>query len=272
MPEDREELQKLTVVQLRELARKRLGRGISKLRTKAQLVEALSSRKVDAADRKGAKAAAPPAKKPRRMNALKSATAGPTRASKRAATKSAAAPDVRGDVPASEPLLALPLDAQTLLVRWKAVPVRGKGERWEVEVSSDGHPARTVRVAPEARRAYVRALDSGPVYRAKLVARDRNGRSRVIAGLSRSVVFFPQPAPPPSRERFVHYSWSDGTTSALGDDQPVPQGRLPSQGELATQGTEAAAWSGAATSPTGSVAGAPLGWLLGSRLPTSFSN
>src|ERR1700689_3271058 len=51
MPKHREELQKLTVAVLRSLAKKRLGPGTSKLRTKAQLIAALES---------GAIAAAPP--------------------------------------------------------------------------------------------------------------------------------------------------------------------------------------------------------------------
>jgi hypothetical protein len=192
---------------------------------------------------------------------------------------SAAAPDLP-DAPSPEPLLALPLDAQTLLVRWRPVPARGRGERWELEVSSDGQPVRTIAVAPQSRQAYVRALVPGPVYRAKLIARDANGRSRVIGAPSRPVVFFPQPEAFPPTERFVRYSWSEPASSAMGPDQPAPGDPFPGGGALATLGMGAISQPGLATSPTGSLmssvadstAGLPLGWLVSSRLPTSFAN
>ncbi len=46
MAKETEELQKLTVAVLRDLAKKRLGPGTSKLRTKAQLIAALSGESV----------------------------------------------------------------------------------------------------------------------------------------------------------------------------------------------------------------------------------
>jgi hypothetical protein len=271
MAEDRAKLSKLTVVELRHLARKRLGRGTSKLRTKAQLIEALAGPEIAPVTPKPARGAAP-RKAPRRAPGKSGgATVRATSGSKRAATASAAAPDLPGETGAPEPLVALPLDGQTLLVRWKSVVVKAKGERWEIEVSSNGQLTRTVPVAPQSRQAYVRALDGGSVYRAQLVARDRSGRSRVVAALSRPVVFFPQaPVSQPPRERFVRYSWSNPGGSVQGDEQPAPEGRLPRESELAALG--ATAPTNPATSPTGSVAGAPLGWMLGSRRPTSFAS
>ncbi len=192
---------------------------------------------------------------------------------------SAAAPDVLETISA-EPLLALPLDAQTLLVRWKPVPVRARGERWELEVTSDGQPVRTIAVAPQSRQAYVRALAPGPVYRAKLIARDANGQSRVIGSPSRPVVFFPQVEAFPSSERFVRYSWSEPASSAMGPDQPAPGDPLPGEDALAALGMDSLLQHGLGSSPTGSLSlpmadsasGSPLGWLVSSRLPTSFAN
>jgi hypothetical protein len=245
MPKETEELQKLTVVVLRDLAKKRLGPGTSKLRTKAQLIAALSSGSGELSPAPASSARRSPGFPVKKPAAIET---------RRAAMGSAAAPDLLETV-SPEPLVALPLDGQTLLVRWKAVPVRAKGERWELEVTSDGQPVRTVTVAPQSRQAHVRALPPGPVYQAKLIARDANGRSRVIGSPSRPVVFFPQVEAFPSTERFVRYSWSEPASSAMGPDQPAPGDPLP--------GIDAVA---------DSASGAPLGWLVMARLPTSFAN
>jgi hypothetical protein len=297
MPKDREELLKLTVAVLRDLARKQLGAGTSKLRTKAQLVEALSRGRIDAvwpaaSDSSPARAAgkkAPPKETAPKETAPKETAPketapkprpspkSPSRSASKAglATLSAAAPDVPHKAPVPEPLQALPLDAQTLFVRWKPVPVRGKGERWELQVTSDGQPARTIQVTPQSRQAYVKALAPGPVYRAQLVARDSAGRGRVIGSLSLPVVFFPQPEPLRSSERFVHYSWSDPLSGVTGAAEPAPGRPLLGMSELVALGLEPALQSGWATSPAGpavdSVPGSPLGWLLSSQ-PTSFAN
>lgn len=257
MPKDREGLHKLTVAALRDRAKKRLGNGTSKLRTKAQLIEALERGVIEAAPKKGAIKAAP--------KRVVTKAAPPRRRAKKAAIKSAAAPDLQDRAPAPEPVLALPLDARTLLVRWSAVPARGKDERWELEVFRDGQPAHTLQVAPQSRQARVPALVPGPVYRARLVACASNGSRRVIGSLSRPVVFYGGPEPVPAPERFVRYSWSEPAASAQGARQPAPGSPLPGESELAALGAGAASRSG--PSPT-----SPLGSFQSSTHPTSFAN
>jgi hypothetical protein len=277
MPKKREELHELTVAALRDLAKKRLGRGVSKLRTKAQLIAALESGVIQAAPAprrgkkppgKARKVAGEVQKKPIHSPAPKAApkiapkiAAKTARRSRKAAIQSAAAPDLDGRAP--EPLLVLPLDARTLLVRWSAVPVRGKDERWELEVFSDGQAARTVQVAPQSRQARLRELVPGPVYRARLIARASNGSTRVIGSLSQPVVFYGGPEPVPAPERFVHYSWAEPAASAQAAHQPAPGVPLPSASELAALGA-AAAWR------FGSLPTSPSGWLPSSN-PTSFA-
>jgi hypothetical protein len=314
MPKDRDALSKLTVVALRELAKAKLGRGLSKLRTKAQLIEALVGQETAQAKPSRAREVPAPARKatskvsgskaspkahPRtskkaaaRAPALK---ASPLKAPKKASPRKVAAPALppskfTPSVPSSrraldpvsaeavagpsvEPLLALPLDGQTLLVRWGRVPAKTSAERLELEVSADGQPVRTVQLPSQARHAYVSALAVGQVYRATLVARGATGRRRVIGTASRPVVFFPPPQPP-SRSRFVQYAWSDPAgAAASGVERSAPGQALPGPAELTALGL-AVAGAIRPTSPAGSLAGPPelaaLGWLLGSRRPTSF--
>jgi len=270
MARDRNELQKLTVVALRALAKKRLGRGFTKLRTKAQLVEALlhatdesPSTPAPLVTRTTSSGASP-------KEGLRRATKGelgPCDA-KLAARESAAAPDPTGRrIP--EPALAFPLDGQTLLVRWRDIPATAKDESWNVEISSAGRLERSVEVPPLAKQVHVRGLPMGATYRARLVTYSLGGQARLLASLSRPVVFYPSSAPFGQRERFVQYRWADPATSAASPELPAPGARLPSEAELLASGHEAAAqtrWS--ATSP----AGALPGWgASGDLRPTSFA-
>src|SRR5581483_2103382 len=184
--------------------------------------------------------------------------------------ENAVVPAVATSAP-SEPLLALPLDAQTLLVRWPASASGAAGERLELEVTSDGRPERTVPVAARSRHAYVRSLSAGPVYRARLVARSPDGRRRVIGLPSRPVVFFPQASAFRTAERFVQYAWAEPAASAQSAGEAAPGAPLPPDAELAVLGLTRSA-GGSATSPSGSTAGPVLGWLVSSRRPTSFAN
>ncbi len=286
MPRDREKLAKLTVAALRELAKKQLGPGTSKLRTKAQLIEAIASGRMEAAPVRTSAKKAPPKVRAAGRGLPRKATRLPRRRSttgrsSQAPIESAAAPDLQDEPAAPEAVLALPLDARTLLVRWKPVPVRGSDERWELEVFSDGgQPARTIQIAPQSRQAQVRPLVPGPVYRARLVAQGSNGQRRVIGSLSRPVVFFSEPTGEPAGEpagkpgpvsapeRFVRYSWSEPARSALGKAQPAPGLPLPAKSELAALGMAAASQPG----PSGEVVSSPMAWFRSSDRPTSFAN
>ena len=286
MPKDRKELEKLTVVALRELAKKRLGSGTSKLRTKAQLLAALaeagSPRPKGLAkvppEKSRAKSAKAPGSSRRVRPVAAPKKAAPARQSGKPRRTPARSPKPRRKAPlvaassAPEPLLALPLDGQTLLVRWGAIPLAEKGERWELEVSSDGRPSRTLRVTPEARHAYVRALAPGPVYRARLSALGAGGQRRLIGAASRPVVLFPAPESATPGERFVRYSWSDPAASARGVAHAPPGTALAPGAEGLAPETEASAASRSATSPTGPLAKPPLGGFSRPRRPTSFSH
>lgn len=293
---DRRDLEKLTVRALRSQAQHEVGRGYSKLRTKAQLVEALVRRTVQnskatlsavVADLKHtastARRPAPVRRDPEakvRTKPVGERTAKPSPSvapgvvrGERQREAARPLPTPRSSAalpPPAEPLLALPVDGKTLFVRWGRAVAAQAGGRFALEVTSEGKLVRTVEVPVGARQAYVAELPADGPLLVSLLALAVDGTRTVVGRPSRPVVLLRASARAASR-KFVRFSWAQPEASAQRPSL-APPGQSTTAltaarpGTLAGAGTVPRTAASAATSPRG-----VAGWRLASATsPTSF--
>jgi hypothetical protein len=254
-----EALKAMTVKALRELARKQLGAGYSKLKTKSQLVAALAKVAVEKAAATPAAKAVPSAKAGRAPKATAKVAASPAgtpipkptlapaatpkaplalTAAPKAKAKPASAPvaplydEHLGELPdryEDDAFIALPVDPATLFLYWdfnpKTTAAAASGlpaAHTVLSLHGDGRRVRELDVALESRSYYVRGLAPGHSYHAEIDFVGSDGRRQRV-GRSTNVVGLPPSGPSPVvDDRFIAFPWEWKKGGRKLDSRPAP--------------------------------------------------
>lgn len=246
----------LTVKALRELAKKRLGAGYSRLKTKADLLKALAGKvarakppaevkapkrtkpKVDA-KAKPAVAREPPAAEaaPKREAKPKPTDApGSTPGSKEGPKRESKPmpPDERlGELPDryhDDAFVALSLDPHSLFVYWDFAPGTTaeamkdlRGARAVLRILDGSKPLRELDFALESRSFYVRGLAPGATYQAEIQLVGEDGQRRRLGRLSNQVGLPTEGPSPVIEDHFVAFPKGGGRALPLRlEDRRVP--------------------------------------------------
>jgi hypothetical protein len=216
-----------TVVDLRAMAKKVLGAGSSKLRTKADLVSALlAPRPQKSAARRAGKRLPAVAKKPVSPSPVGSKKPERT-APEHLAQQSRGPPlyDERlGELPErywDDSFVALPIGPEALFFYWDFKPDTETAARAGLRrpravltLYSGGHAVEHIDFALESRSYYVRSLSPGKTYEAEIFFVGENGERRRLGAASNAVTLPPRGLSPIVDDRFIRFPWGAplGTT------------------------------------------------------------
>ncbi len=214
----------LTVAELRVMAKLALGSGVSKLRTKADLVQALLAPPQKPVAAPAAKPIAKQAARARKQPVLaksdtKVATV-PVAPSKplTAAPKPSAVYDERlGELPDrywDDSFVALPIGPDALFFYWdfkqdteESARAGLRQPRAVLSLSSGGHAVEHIDFSVESRSYYVRSLAPGKTYEAEIFFVGDNGERRRLGGPSNAVTLPPRGVSPIIDDRFIQFLW-----------------------------------------------------------------
>jgi hypothetical protein len=264
------DLSTLTVAQLRERAREALGSGLSKLRTKADLIGALLGTKSAApAKRAAASKSAKPARVPKAKAAPLASVSrkgSPGRSDLPKATVARRKmpeyyDEHLGELPDryfDDSFVALPLDPEAVFFYWDFKPETEaaaraglRSPRAVLTLYSGGHAVEHVDFTLESRAYYLRSLVPGSTYHAEIYFVGENGERRRLGSPSNAVLLPLRGMSPVIDDRFVNFPWGSALKqaqyayaatpggSAGGASNGVPLGSSPTaRGKRATHPTQ----------------------------------